>query len=79
MKDVKQEVSPLLLTVSQAAKALGLSRWTVRKWITDGRISSVKLGKRRMLELAVLQQIIENGRSLATAENAVGKKGENSI
>ncbi len=33
-----------LLTIDEAAKYLGLSRWVVRDWIRYGRLAAVKLG-----------------------------------
>lgn len=34
-----------LLTVRQAAEVLGLSPWTLRQWVSQRRISFVKLGR----------------------------------
>mgnify|MGYP001492306754 CR=1 FL=1 len=74
MKTERKGISPMLLTVAQAANALGLSRWTIIKWIADGRIGSVKLGKRRMLEVSAIQALIEKSRISAKTEFVVGEQ-----
>ncbi len=38
---------PDLLTVPQVAATLGVSRGTVARWIADGVLGSVKLGRHR--------------------------------
>ena len=40
----------LLWNIKEAALALGLSPWTIRRYITDGRIASVKVGRRVLIE-----------------------------
>lgn len=37
---------PELLTVSQAADALGASNQTIRNWIRSGRLQAVRIGNR---------------------------------
>jgi len=32
-------------TVRETAKMLNLSEWTIRKWIRDGKIKAVRLGR----------------------------------
>jgi excisionase family DNA binding protein len=34
-----------LVTVSEFAKRIGVSPWTIRTWIEEGRLSSTKLGR----------------------------------
>jgi len=34
-----------LLRVSQAAEALNVSRWTIYRWIDEGRLQATKIGK----------------------------------
>jgi excisionase family DNA binding protein len=47
-----------LLTIKEAAKFLGLSVWTLRHHVCQGRISSVKVGGRRMFDIKDLEDII---------------------
>lgn len=34
-----------LLRVGEAAKALNVSRWTIYRWIEEGRLEATKIGK----------------------------------
>ena len=54
----------LALGVKEAAEAVGLSHWTrtIRKFIREGKLRSVRLGKRVLVEPAELQALIEAGR-----------------
>ncbi|WP_447984735.1 helix-turn-helix domain-containing protein [Nitrospira sp. Nam74] len=38
-------MGPLLLRVSEAAALLNVSRWTVYRWIEEGRLKATKIGK----------------------------------
>jgi excisionase family DNA binding protein len=59
------EMAKLLWSVEEAAIALGLSPWTIRRWITVGRIVPVRLGRRVLLEPGECQRLIEQGRKSA--------------
>jgi excisionase family DNA binding protein len=52
----------LALGVKEAAEAVGLSHWTIRKFIREGKLRSVRLGKRVLVEPEALQALIETGR-----------------
>jgi excisionase family DNA binding protein len=51
-----------LLSVEQAAGALGLSVWTVRSWVRSGKLASVRLGRRVLLEESELERFIHESR-----------------
>jgi excisionase family DNA binding protein len=55
----------LALGVKEAADAIGLSHWTIRKFIREGKLRSVRLGKRVLVEPGALQKLIEAGRKAA--------------
>ena len=55
----------LALGVKEAAEAVGLSHWTIRKFIREGKLRSVRLGKRVLVEPGELQALIEAGRKAA--------------
>lgn len=59
-----------LLRVNEAAELLQVSRWTVYRWLADGRLQGTKLGKGtlRILRDSVAQLIDENRVVLAAAE-----------
>jgi len=52
----------LTIGLREAAELTGLSHWTLRRYIRDGRLSAVRIGRRVLLEPASLQRLIELGR-----------------
>lgn len=55
---VSSPIEPQLLSVGQAAAALGISIWTLRGWAYRGQIASHKVGKRLMISTAEVARII---------------------
>ena len=51
-----------LLTVADAAKALTISPWTLRKWLATKRLAYVKLGRRVAISGADIETLIRKGR-----------------
>ena len=56
----------LALGLRQAAEAVGLSHWTLRAYVRQGKIRAVKIGKRILIEPSELQRLVEEGRKAAT-------------
>jgi excisionase family DNA binding protein len=52
----------LLWNVKEAGTALGLSPWTIRRYISDGKIRTVRLGRRVLVEPAECKRLVEEGR-----------------
>ena len=51
-----------LLSIPEAARRLGgVSVWTVRAWLTQGRLQRTKVGSRTMIRESELQRVIANG------------------
>jgi excisionase family DNA binding protein len=48
----------LALSISAAARALGVSRATVYVLLSEHKIGSVKVGKRRLIERAEIERFI---------------------
>lgn len=48
-----------LLGVAEAEELTGVSRWTWRRWAYDGKVSSVKLGKRLLIPSAEIARLVE--------------------
>jgi excisionase family DNA binding protein len=48
-----------LRSIEYAADILGLSPWTIRAWITQGKITSAKLGARRLIPQSELDRLIQ--------------------
>ena len=57
MRDIK-----IALSVKEAARAVSLSPWTIRKFIKIGKIKPTRLGRRITIELAELQRFLKGGR-----------------
>ena len=47
-----------LLTIDQAAEILGIKPWTLRSWISQKRISYIKLGRLVRLDPKVIEDLI---------------------
>jgi len=50
-----------LLGVAEAEALTGVSRWTWRRWAYDGRICSVKLGKRLLIPTDEIERLVAAG------------------
>jgi excisionase family DNA binding protein len=46
------------VTITQLAAALGVHPFTVRRWIHDGRLESVMVGKRRRITRAAIERFL---------------------
>jgi len=55
----------LALGLKEAAEAIGLSHWQLRKYIREGKLRAVRLGRRVLVEPAELERLIEEGREAA--------------
>ena len=51
-----------LLSVRGLAEALSLSPWTIRKYIAQGRIPCVRIGRRVLIEATEVERLIQQGR-----------------
>jgi excisionase family DNA binding protein len=61
-----------LLTIEGAAEVLGISPWTVRKFITTKKLRPVRIGRRVLLEECELQRLIEQGRGEERSDSHEG-------
>ena len=57
----------IAIGIRDAAKAVGLSVWTLRGWIRHGKLRCVRLGRRVMVEPGELKRLVEAGRKEAAA------------
>ncbi|WP_420723932.1 helix-turn-helix domain-containing protein [Hwanghaeella sp. LZ110] len=51
-------MEPLTTSVNDAAKALGVGRTSIYALIGEGRIETVKLGRRTLVKVASLRKLI---------------------
>jgi excisionase family DNA binding protein len=59
----------LLVGIKDAAASLGLSHWTLRAWIREGRLAAVRMGRRVLIEPSELARLIEQARIEAEADD----------
>jgi len=57
-----------LKSIEQTAEALGLSPWTIRAYVRQGRIRPVRLGRRVLIEPREILRVIEEGRANGNQE-----------
>jgi excisionase family DNA binding protein len=57
------EMERLLWNVKEAGLALGLSPWTIRRYISDGKLQTVRLGRRVLIEPVECRRLINEGRT----------------
>lgn len=50
-----------LLTLTEAVEELHLSRWTLRRWIEQGRLRAVRLGKRVLVPASEVDRLVREG------------------
>jgi len=53
----------LTMSIKDAAAQLGLTHWTLRKYIREGKLPAVQIGRRLLIEPAALQRLIISGRT----------------
>jgi excisionase family DNA binding protein len=63
-----------LLSIERAAQVLGISPWTVRRYIATQKLIPVRIGRRVLLEERELQRIVDLGRIKTSADCADGAR-----
>ncbi len=67
-----------LLNIQEAGDLLGISPWTVRSYIADGKLAVVRIGRRILLEEEELQRLIDKCKSSVTkTKSEVEKENQN--
>lgn len=56
------ETERLLWNVNEAGTALGLSPWTIRRYISDGKLRPVRIGRRVLVEPSECRRLRDAGR-----------------
>jgi excisionase family DNA binding protein len=57
------ETAKLLWNVKEAGAALGLSPWTIRRYISEGKLGTVRLGRWVLVEPSECIRLVEEGRN----------------
>jgi excisionase family DNA binding protein len=55
-------LTTLAIGINDAALALSISPWTLRKYVARGVIPCVRIGRRVLIEPAALERLIEHSR-----------------
>ena len=58
MSETSRKIKAEYLGVTEAESMTGVSRWTWRRWAYDGKIASVKLGKRLVIPASEIERLI---------------------
>jgi excisionase family DNA binding protein len=53
----------IALDIESAAKAISVSPWTIRKWISQGKLPATRLGRRVCVTPEALQRLVDHGTS----------------
>ena len=53
-----------LHSIEESAEILGISPWTVRKYIREFKLQPVRIGRRVLLEEAELQRFVADSRAV---------------
>ncbi|MEC9065709.1 MAG: helix-turn-helix domain-containing protein [Pseudomonadota bacterium] len=57
----KQNPEPLSYRVNDAARALGVSRRTVERWIEGGTLRATKVGRMTLIPAASVRAVVDGG------------------
>jgi excisionase family DNA binding protein len=60
-----------LLTIERAAELLGISPWTVRKYVAQDKVIPVRIGRRVLIEPQEVRRIIEESRDCTAMPRAI--------
>ncbi len=64
-----------LVSIEKAAEILSISPWTVRLWVSQGKLGSAKLGSRRLIPASEVERLIS--RSLERGQHDSRKETGN--
>ncbi|MDF2810485.1 MAG: excisionase [Microvirga sp.] len=52
-------MEPVTISVRDAAKAIGIGRVTLYKWIDEGKVESIRVGGRRLIKVESVRKLVE--------------------
>lgn len=58
MSETTRKIKAEYFGVAEAESMTGVSRWTWRRWAYDGKIASVKLGKRLVIPASEIERLV---------------------
>lgn len=57
-------MEPVTISITGAARALGLGRTSIYTLLDEGRLESVKIGRRRLIKTASIKRLIDGEASV---------------
>lgn len=66
----------VLKSIQEASEFLGVNAMTLRRWIGEGKISVVRLGRRVLIREEVLEDLIRRNEQPATLPLSTTERGE---
>ncbi len=60
------EIVEPLLSIEKAGYLIGISPWTVRHHLRTGKIGSVRIGRRVLIEPSEIRRVVQEGRRKTT-------------
>ena len=63
MSTLQKNLERRALSIPEAAQTCGLSRATLYRLIADGKLSTLKIGARRLVPVAALDSLLSGGAS----------------
>jgi len=61
MSNSKESIERRALSVPETARTCGLSRATLYRLIASGKISTLKIGARRLVPISAIDALLSNG------------------
>lgn len=61
MTDAPQKQERRALSIKEAAEACGLSRATMYRLLNDGKLTTIKVGARRLVPVASIDALLDGG------------------
>jgi len=58
----------ITVSISEAARALGIGRSTTYELINEGKLHAIKLGRRTLVTLASINELVASARVIGDAE-----------
>lgn len=68
------DVDVMLLDLREASRQVGLSHWTLRLYIRQGKLQAVRLGRRVMIEPDELRRFVRENRADRLAAPETGRR-----
>lgn len=57
------DINTTFLTTDEVCKVLHISKLTLYRWVKQGKLTAIKVGKKLLIEQAELQRIISEGKT----------------